>query len=77
MADASFQQLFELGNEMSGKKKWNEAVDYLTQAIELQPRHEWALNNKGFCLIQSEQYELAIHRIRWCQEDGDVLALFV
>ena len=64
MADASFQQLFELGNKMSGGKKWKEAVDYLTQAIELQPRHEWALNNKGFCLIQLEQYELAIETLK-------------
>jgi len=56
--------LFELGNRTSNAGKWGEAVEWYAQALQVEPRHEWALNNKGYCLAQLEWFDEAIEVLR-------------
>src|ERR1700685_1426799 len=55
---------FEEGNTFSSNKQWHEAVSCYRQVLEATPRHEWALNNLGFCLWQAGEFEEACFRLR-------------
>jgi len=48
---------FELGMLHARKKDWKQSLEYLTRAVELEPENRQFLNNYGFTLARSGNFE--------------------
>jgi predicted O-linked N-acetylglucosamine transferase (SPINDLY family) len=55
---------FEEGNALSSKKQWADAIARYRQVVAVALRHEWVLNNLGYCLWQAGENEEAVFRLR-------------
>ena len=51
---------FVEGNEFCNREEWDRAVDCYREALQATPRHEWALNNAGFCLAKAGKHDEAV-----------------
>ena len=61
---AGVAEWFAEANALSGEKRWADAVARYRRVLEASPRHEWALNNMGYCLSQAGDHEEAARGAR-------------
>ena len=54
------EELFNQGAEFLDQKKWDEAIEAFTRAIELKPDFVKAYNNRGFAYTEKGEYDRAI-----------------
>src|SRR5687768_16447727 len=62
------QAAFEEANAYSREKRWADAIASYRKVLAASPRHEWALNNIGFCLTQAGEHAEAVSRLRQAVE---------
>lgn len=60
------EELKDLGNEQFVSKKWNEAINNYTEALNLDPYNVVIYSNRSAAYIQLKQYDLALYDAEKC-----------
>jgi tetratricopeptide (TPR) repeat protein len=62
------EMYFNLGLDHLEKKVYEKAISYFNQCLELVPKHEYALKQRGYCYGVKGEYDLSIKDFSKCIE---------